>query len=107
MSKTIGAERFTRPLFDILEETFEKHHGIFLDRGTSLFETLDAVTADEASRPVGARGAPLAAHVAHVTLYLDVLERYLLTKDIGKIDWSEIWRTVKSVTPAEWEALKD
>ena len=53
MNKVIAQERFAQDLFDILEETFETHHGIFLDRGTSLFQTLAGITAAEASRPVG------------------------------------------------------
>ncbi|MEW5987413.1 MAG: DinB family protein [Chloroflexota bacterium] len=106
MGKVIDQERFTRELFDILEETFETHHGIFLDRNTSLLETLETINAAEASRPVGGKCASLAAQVAHVTFYLEVLERYLLTQDSGDVDWGEIWRTIREVTPAEWVALK-
>ena len=44
---------FTNTLMQYMEETFEsKHHGIFLDRGTSLFETLETISAREASIPV-------------------------------------------------------
>jgi hypothetical protein len=107
MNKVIAQERFAQDLFDILEETFETHHGIFLDRGTSLFQTLDGITAAEASRPVGDKCATLAAQVAHVIFYLEVLERYILTGDGGDADWGEIWRTVKGVTPPEWDALRE
>ena len=106
MGQVIDQELFTREYFDILEEAFETHHGIFLDKNTSLFETLDTITAAEASRPVGDKCASLAAQVAHVTFYLEVLERYILTQDTGKVDWGEIWRTVKEVTPQEWTALQ-
>jgi len=106
MSKVVDQERFTKELFDILDETFETHHGIYLDKNTSLFETLETLTATEASRPVGGKCASLAAQVAHVTFYLEVLERYMLTKEIGDVDWGEIWRTLKEVTPDEWMALK-
>jgi hypothetical protein len=105
MNKVIDQERFTKQLFGVLEETFETHYGIYLDKGTSLFETLNAITAAEASRPVGGKCASLAAQVAHVTFYLDVLERYLLAQDVGDVDWGEIWRTVKAVTPDEWAIL--
>ena len=37
----IPVERLTFTLFGLLTETFEQVHGIFLDKGTSLFETLD------------------------------------------------------------------
>jgi hypothetical protein len=106
MDKTIGQEQFTRELFDILVETFETHHGIYLDKGTSLFETLETISAAEASRPVGAKCASLAAQVAHVTFYLEVLERYILAQEIGDVDWGEIWRTVGAVTPDQWATLK-
>ncbi|GAB4539317.1 MAG: hypothetical protein Kow0063_28020 [Anaerolineae bacterium] len=105
MNKVIDQEQFTRQLFSLLEETFETHYGIYLDKGTSLFETFDTITAAEASRPVGGKCASLAAQVAHVTFYLDVLERYILARDVGDVDWEEIWRTVKEVTPDEWAML--
>jgi hypothetical protein len=98
---------FTTELFDILDETFETHHGIYLDKGTSLFETLATIDAAEASRPVGGKCASLAAQVAHVTFYLGVLERYILTGQSGDADWGAIWRTVEAVTPDEWTALND
>ena len=106
MKKVISEETLTKDYFKILDETFVKHHGIFLDENTSLFETLETITAEEASRPVGEKCATLAAQVAHVTFYLEVLENYLLHKSGGKIDWGEIWRTVSVVTPEEWATLK-
>src|SRR5574341_50900 len=106
MSKTISQNQFTKELFDILDETFETHHGIYLDKGTSLFETLNTINAAEASRPVGGKCSSLAAQVTHLVFYLDVLEHYMLGKDSGKIDWGEIWRTVEKVSPEEWARLK-
>ena len=106
MSKVIDQERFTSELFDFLDETFETHHHIYLDKGTSLFETLDTISATEASRPVAGKCASMAAQVAHVTLYLEVLERCMLTEETGDVDWGEIWRTVREVTPEEWATLQ-
>lgn len=61
-----NAQDFANNLFLLMEETFEsKHHGIYLDKDTSLFETLDTVSAEEASIPVGGKCASLAAQVAH------------------------------------------
>lgn len=98
---------FANSLFQYMEETFEpKHHGIFLDRGTSLFETLETVSAQEASIPVGGKCASLAAQVAHVTFYIESFERYALYNDTSPRDWGFIWRTVEKVTPEEWEDLK-
>ena len=97
---------FTNNLFALLEETFETHHGIYLDKGTSLLTTLEAVSAQEASIPVGGKCASLAAQVTHVIFYLDVLERYIVNHDSSPADWGEVWRTVEKVTPAEWDALR-
>lgn len=51
MTQPIALDLFTSELFPLVEETFERIHGIYLDKGTSLFETLDTITAEEASRP--------------------------------------------------------
>src|SRR5687767_9689856 len=106
MVTKIDQEHIVQDLFDILDETFVTHHGIFLDEGTSLFETLETITAAEASIPVGGKCATLAAQVAHVNFYLEVMESYILKKDIGKVDWGEIWRRVNKVSPEEWNAYK-
>jgi hypothetical protein len=90
----------------LLDETFENHHGIYLDKDTSLFTTLAGINAVEASQPVGGKCASIAAQVAHVTFYLEVLERYIQEKGAGNVDWGEIWRTVREVTPEEWDTLK-
>jgi hypothetical protein len=44
--------------------------------------------------------------VAHVTFYLEVLERYIFQNDTGPEDWGEIWRKVEKVTPQEWQTYK-
>ena len=90
-----------------MEETFEpKHHGIYLDGGDSLFETLETVSAQEASIPVGGKCASLAAQVAHVTFFIESFERFALQGDDSPRDWGLIWRTVEKVTPKEWEKYK-
>jgi hypothetical protein len=103
----IDQEHIVQDLFDIIDETFVTHHGIFLDEGTSLLETLETITAAEASIPVGGKCATLAAQVAHVNFYLEVMEAYILKKNIGKVDWGEIWRRVNQVSPEEWKAYKN
>ena len=107
LSTKIDQEHIVQDLFDILDEAFVTHHGIFLDEGTSLFETLETITAAEASIPVGGKCATLAAQVAHVNFYLEVMEAYILKKDLGKVDWGDIWRRVNRVSPEEWKVCKD
>jgi hypothetical protein len=106
MSDAIAQETLTGEIFEILDETFENHHGIFLDRGTSLFTTLETVSAAEASLSVGGKCATLAAQVAHVTFYLQVIEAHIEKRDMGKVDWGDIWRRVSAVSPDEWAAYK-
>jgi len=98
---------FTANLFKLMEETFESPLGIYLDKNTSLFQTLETVSAQEASIPVGGMCASLAAQVAHVTFFIEAFERFAIHQDASPVDWGEIWRTVQKVTPEEWDALKD
>lgn len=99
-------EIITATLTALLIETFEKVNGYYLDKGTSLFETLDTISAEEASRPVSATCAALSAQVAHVNFYLWLMLEYGAGRDPGKVDWGEIWRTVREVTPEEWDASR-
>jgi len=107
LSNKIEQEFITQDLFDILDETFVTHHGIFLDKGNSLFETLETITAAEASIPVGGKCATLAAQVAHVNFYLEVLEDYILNRERENVDWGDIWRRVNEVSTEEWQAYQD
>ncbi len=102
MTQQIPTGNFTSVLFDLLDETFEQVHGMYLDKGTSLLTTLATISAAEASQPVGGKCATLAAQVAHVCYYLDVLEKHMLQQEVGQVDWNAIWRTVHGVTATEW-----
>ncbi|MCP4543171.1 MAG: DinB family protein [Chloroflexi bacterium] len=106
MSKQIPVDCFKQELFDLLDETFNTVQGIYLDRGTSFFETLETISAEEASRPVSAKCASIAAQVEHVRFYLRVLGDVIEKKEVGKINWEESWQ-LKEVTPEEWQALKE
>ena len=102
----INPKDFANSLLQYMGETFEKPIGIYLDQGTSLFETLETVSATEASIPVGGKCASLAAQVAHVTFYIESFERFAIYNDNSPRDWGYIWRTVEKVTPEEWEEYK-
>ena len=105
MTQPIPVERFTYTLFGLLTETFESVYGIFLDKGTSLFETLDSINHEQASRATSGRCATLAAQVNHVRFYLDVLEGYMLEAPQKDVDWQSSWQ-VGAVTAEEWASLK-
>jgi hypothetical protein len=102
----IPLTQFTSALTTLFEETFERGQGIYLDPGTSLFETLADITAAEASRPVSRRCASIAGQVGHVCFYLELAMRYVHGEVIGPVDWAASWAT-REVSEAEWTALLD
>lgn len=104
---TIQVEHFTKALFELLDETLDNVQGIYLDRNTSLFETLADISAEEASIPVGGQCATLAAQVKHVVFYLDVIEKSARDPNFPKVDWGEIWRTVNQVSSDEWLTIQN
>jgi len=99
-------QSFAEELLTILEETFETHHGVYLDKGTSLLTTLNQISSSEASIPVGNRCATIAAQVEHVIFFLEVLERSITGQEAGEQDWDEIWNRVSGLTAAEWDELR-
>ena len=107
MSTTIDSDLFKKSLFMLLDETFDQVQGIYLDKGTSFFETLATISAEEASIPVGGKCATLAAQVKHTAFYLDVLEENVRTQKFERVDWGKIWREVTAVSPQEWQAIQD
>jgi hypothetical protein len=106
MSPQIRTDHFTSALYGLLDETFDNVQGYYLDKGTSMFETLATISAEEASLPVGGKCATLAAQVKHVAFYLDVLEKAIRTQQFESQDWDKIWQETSGVTPEEWDALK-
>jgi hypothetical protein len=103
---TIQAEHFTKAFLVMLEETFERVVGIYLDQRTSLFETLADISAEEASIPVGGKCASLAAQVKHVAFYLDVVYNSVHKSDYPQVDWNEIWNNVTAVNADEWQIIQ-
>lgn len=104
---TIQTEHFVKACLVMLEETFDNVVGIYLDKGTSFFETLAGISAEEASIPVGGKCATLAAQVKHVAFYLDVTWKGANDPNHPPVDWMEIWNTVNVVNEAEWQAIQD
>lgn len=103
---TISLARFSEELLAVLAEAFENSEKcIFLDEQNSLRETLATVTAEQASRPVSATCASIAAQVNHVIFYLDIALKILRNQPVGPVDWQSSWQ-VTSVTDAEWAASR-
>ena len=106
MVDQISKDHFLEAFLSLMAETFENSRAGYLDRGTSIFETLATITAQEASRPVSADCATIAAHVAHMTVALD-FSLHLFRGERLQVDWGEIWRTVREVTDTEWRASQE
>jgi len=107
MPETISTADLAKEALYLLTETFEspiKDGNAYLDRGTGIFMTLDAVSAEEASRPAFPGATTLAAQTEHVCFYLVALEGFI-TGTHTRVDWEESWR-LTHVTPEEWDALR-
>ena len=104
MPKQINISEVATGFRYLLTETFESVQGAYLDQGASLLETLDQISAAQASQPMG-NCATIAAHVAHTRYYLQVLEDRMFGRDLSYVDWDEIWRNVSAVDDAQWAAM--
>lgn len=91
----------------LLKGSFRKVQGIYLNKNTSMFETLAGISAEEASIPVGGKCDTLAAQVKHVGFYLEGIEQAMCDPNAPQADWGEIWRTTSQVTPEEWQFIQD
>ena len=104
---SIQFEDFTNNIIILLEETFEKPQGYYLDRSSGgLFGTLEHVTADTASGLFKPGVTTIAAHVYHTNFYLnEVVVRSLRGEEVPKLNWQKSWE-FKTVTDLEWQSLK-
>ncbi len=106
MDNQIILEQFKKDVVRCLKETFENVHGIYLDKNTSLFETLENISAKKASNSIGENRATIAAHVEHIRFYLDVLNDVMQKEELVQVDWKAIWQNDGMVTNEEWEDKK-
>ncbi len=104
MPKQIDISEVAAGFRFLLTETFESVQGAYLDQGTSFFETLEQISAAQASQPMGAC-ATIAAHVAHTRYYLEVLEDRMFGRDLSYVNWNQIWDEVGAVDEAQWESM--
>ena len=100
----IARRDFTKNLLTLLKETFEQSGSVYLDRGTALLQTIDALTAEAASRTPRAGAPTIAAHCSHLAYYVRVV-RSCVTGREEPADWPSSWR-LQQVGEREWEELK-
>jgi hypothetical protein len=101
----VSADLIRKEILVLIEETFVSHHGIYTDRGTSLFETLEEIDYSLASRKHAGIDETIAGHVFHLKYYLIVLQEYMSGKRTGSTDWSESW-VIRDVDEKQWQDLK-
>ena len=106
MVEQILKDHFLHAFLSLMQETFESGKAGYLNRGTSIFETLATITAEEASRPISSRCATIAAHVEHMTVALN-FSLHLFRGEHLEVDWKEIWQTVDEVSEEEWRASQE
>jgi hypothetical protein len=98
---------FVRSLAYLFRETFEgSPEGVpsaYLDRGIGIFPTLDAATADLASRNFN--GTTAAAQTEHAKFYLDRLCEFINGRTEA-VNWEQSW-LIETVNDDEWKALRD
>jgi hypothetical protein len=104
VARTIPEEDFRRVLLGSLEEATSNVHGFFLDKGESLFETLEGVTAEQASMPLGPGSGTIAAKVNHIRFYVDVVLNNAKSGEYIPADWESSW-AIDRVTDEEWADL--
>lgn len=105
MTKTIPVSAIKESTKLALGEAFDTVVGMFLDKGDSLWETLEEVTAEQASIPIAPGGNSIASQVAHMNYYFGIMEQYMQGTEPKEKDWAAAWQTV-SVNEDEWKALQ-
>ena len=75
----------------------------FLDRGVGLFNTLNKITAEQASTEF--EGTTIAAQTEHAKFYLDRLCEFINGRT-ERVNWDDSW-LIETVNETEWDALRD
>jgi len=102
----ISNQQFTAAVAYLIRETFEGspegQPSAYLDRGIGIFNTLDGLTAADASREF--TGTTIAAQTEHAKFYLDRLCEFIKGRS-ERVNWEDSW-LIETVDDAEWDALR-
>ena len=106
MAEDISKQQFTASIAYLLRETFEGspegQPSAYLDRGIGIFNTIDALSAEQVSREF--TGTTIAAQTEHAKFYLDRLCEFINGRT-ERVNWEDSW-LIETVNDAEWEALR-
>lgn len=98
-------EMISEEMGNLLRETFEKVDGFYLDKGTSLFERLEDLKADEVSVCPAGSDYSIAGHVRHISFFMETIIGYNTGVLDEPTDWQKSWN-VEKVSEGEWSDLK-
>jgi hypothetical protein len=104
---TIRRDDFLKEILLVLRETFEGSPpgkpSAYLDQGTGIFSTLDALSAEQVSRYTN--GTTIAAHTEHAKFYLDRLCEFIAGRT-EPVNWEQSW-LIETVNETEWNYLRE
>jgi hypothetical protein len=102
----ITRAQFVEAVAYLLRETFEGsppgQPSAYLDRGVGFFNTMDDMSAEQASKDFD--GTTAAAQTEHAKFYLDRLCEFLNGRT-ASVNWEDSW-LIETVTDEEWTALR-
>jgi hypothetical protein len=102
----IDSTVFIESVAYLLRETFEGspagQPSAYLDRGIGLFSTLEALSAEAASKEF--HGTTVAAQTEHAKFYLDRLCEFINGRT-EQVNWDDSW-LIEDVDDQEWAALQ-
>jgi len=103
---SLQTEHFIESVAYFLRETFEGspegQPSAYLDRGVGFFNTIDGLSADQASRDYG--DTTIAAQTEHAKFYLDRLCEFINGR-AERVNWEDSW-LIETVNESEWTALR-
>lgn len=105
MTINIEASKIKDAVKLLMAETFDQARGIYLDKGDSLWPTLENVTAAQASIPITPGGNSIAGQVKHMIYYFDVSSVFMQGEEPDSVDWGAAWQTV-AVDEEQWSTLR-
>jgi hypothetical protein len=105
-SGSIPEKLFVEGVAYLLRETFEGtpegQPSVYLDRGVGIFNTLDGLSAEAASKEI--HGTTAAAQTEHAKFYLDRLCEFINGRT-DRVNWEDSW-LIETVNDEEWAALR-
>ncbi len=103
---TIQKDDFLKDLLVLLHETFEgspEEGSAYLDRGIGFLNTLENISAEDASK--GITATSIAAQTEHAKFYLDRLVEFMEGRT-EKVNWDQSW-LIETVSKEEWDILRE